>query len=146
MKNSKKNAKPKIVAVTPAGERHQVVTVCSDSGISDYMKSPCKDCPWKVSSTGEFPAEAFIHSATTAYDMASNTFACHSAGCEKPKTCAGFLLIGSDHNLAVRMKRILGENFDGLNDGGHELFKSYREMAIANGVEDNHPALAPCRD
>lgn len=146
MKNSKKNAKPKIIGIAPAGERHQVVTVLSESGSSDYMKSPCKDCPWKVSSTGEFPPEAFIHSATTAYDMARNTFACHSAGCENPKTCAGFLLVGADHNMAVRMKRILGENFDGLNDGGHELFSSYREMAIANGVDENHPALAPCRD
>jgi len=37
-----------------------------------------------------------------------------------------------------------GETFDGLNDGGHDLFSSYREMAIANGVSPDDPALNDC--
>lgn len=32
---------------------------------------------------GEFPAEAFRHSAPTAYDMAESGFSCHSAGTER---------------------------------------------------------------
>ncbi len=148
MSNEKriKAGKGRILKVTPAGENHQVVTVESKRAESDFMKSPCKDCPWKKSSAGIFPPEAFVASASTAYDMASNTFACHCAGLDTPRTCAGFLLVSSDHNLAVRLQRFNGETFEGLSDGGHELFSSYKDMAVANGVAEDHPALASCRD
>ncbi len=136
-----------ILGVTPAGDDHQVVSVSSPQGEGGaFMKSPCADCPWKRSSTGIFPAEAFAISAKTAYDMAESTFGCHCSGTENPRTCAGFLLVNSDHNLKVRLLRMQGETFEGLNDGGHDLFSSYREMAIANGVSPNDPALNDCRD
>lgn len=35
-------------------------------------EAPVK-CPWRVDATGEFPADAFRHSAETAYDMATET-------------------------------------------------------------------------
>jgi hypothetical protein len=125
------------------GEDHQVLTVTGGSG--SYRRTPCPNCPWRVDAVGEFPAQAFKHSARTAYDMAQESFACHDSGAEKPATCAGFLLRGADHNLGVRLKRMRGECLD-VEDGGHELHESYRAMAIANGVAADDPVLAACRD
>jgi hypothetical protein len=114
----------------------------------DYRTTPCGQCPWRSDvPTGVFPAEAFRHSASTSYDMAQNTFACHMAGKGKPLTCAGFLLRGSTHNLAVRLALIQRRlDLRTVNDGGHPLFTNYRAMAEANGVAPEDPALAPCRD
>lgn len=138
------SAGPRVVNVRQAGDCHQVVTVVGGKGV--YRRKPCETCPWKVSSTGEFPAEAFRHSAGTAYDMAGTAFSCHQAGAERPAICAGFLLRGADHNLAVRMKRMKGEIVDDVSDGGEELFENYRAMAVANGVDEDDPVLRPCRD
>lgn len=136
--------KPKgtVVDVRPAGEDHAVVTV--EGGRNGHCAQPCADCPWRKDAVGVFPAEAFRHSASTAYDMARNTFACHSAGTQSPKVCAGFLLRGAEHNLAVRLGLMKGQ-FQGVRDGGHELHTSYRAMAIANGVSPDDPVLTPCR-
>ena len=125
------------------GEQHQVVTVTG--GGARHRRQPCSDCPWRLDAVGEFPAEAFRHSASTAYDMSQVMFSCHQSGAEKPATCAGFLLRGADHNLGVRLKRMRGEYLD-VVDGGHELHESYRAMATANGVPSDDPLLAPCRD
>lgn len=93
-----------------------------------------------------FPAEAYRHSASTAYDMAQNTFACHMAGKTEPLTCAGFLLRGSMHNLTIRLAQMKGAvDLRKISDGGHELYSSYRAMAIANGVPPDDPKLRPCR-
>jgi len=136
--------KPVVTKVRPAGDNHQVVTV--EGGRSGYRRKPCSDCPWRVDATGEFPAEAFKHSAGTAYDMATHTFACHQSGQKKPAICAGFLLRGADHNLMVRIGYARGRFDDDLSDGGVELHENYRAMAIANGVDPDDPVLAPCRD
>nr|WP_255674514.1 DUF6283 family protein [Deinococcus sp. 6GRE01] len=110
------------------------------------MQRPCPRCPWRVDATGEFPAEAFRHSASTSYDMAESVFSCHEAGMEATRTCAGFLLRGADHNLAVRLGTLSGRyDLTAVTDGGHELHASYRAMAIANGVSPSDPILAPCR-
>lgn len=77
--------------------------------------------------------------------MAQHTFACHSAGAENPRICAGFLLRGADHNLSVRLKYIQGQ-IGHVHDGGLELHNSYRAMAVANGVSPDDPVLADCRD
>lgn len=140
--------KAEIIKVTPADVNHQVVSVKSSScgRIHSHRRKPCKDCPWRRDAVGEFPAEAFRISAHTAYDMAEETFACHSSGAEKPATCAGFLLRGADHNLSVRLAYMRGRLKNDVEDGGHELFDSYREMAIANGVDPDDPVLKPCRD
>lgn len=114
-------------------------------GAGRYRRKPCSDCPWRIDATGVFPAEAFRHSAATAYDMATHTFACHQSGTRRSATCAGFLLRGGDHNLNVRLGRMRGKYGD-VADGGHALHPSYRAMAIANGVDPDEPVLAPCRE
>ena len=130
------------VKVRPAGDNHQVISVHGGGG--GHRRQPCDNCPWRVDSTGEFPPEAFRHSAETAYDMSQHTFACHQSGSKKPAVCAGFLLRGAEHNLAVRLARINDRLVD-VSDGGHELHDSYRAMAIANGVDPDDPVLASCR-
>ena len=132
-----------VLRVRPAGDDHQVVTV--ESKNRGYCKKPCNDCPWRVDATGVFPAEAFRHSAATAYDMATHTFACHQAGTQRPRICAGFLLRGAEHNLAVRLGRMRGSIAGNISDGGHALHTDYRAMAIANGVDADDPVLEPCR-
>lgn len=121
-----------------------VVTL--EGGGGAYKRVPCSQCPWRVDQTGSFPAEAFRHSAATAYDMAEATFACHMAGAEHPAICAGFLMRGADHNLDVRMKCARGAmDFNAISDGGVELHDSYRAMAVANGCDEDEEVLRPCR-
>jgi len=134
----------KVTARHQAGADHQVVTVTGGRFI--HRTTPCDTCPWRKDAVGEFPAEAFKHSAHTAYDMDQTTFACHSTGTRKPATCAGFLLKNSANNLAVRLHLMKGDYVHGtVSDGGHELFNSYREMAEANGVAPDDPVLQRCR-
>lgn len=139
-----KRKKPTVVRVRQAGESHQVITV--EGGRNTYRRKPCSDCPWRIDATGEFPAEAFRHSAGTAYDMARETFACHQSGAQKPAICAGFLLRGAAHNMSVRLGFIAGRFKTDVCDGGHELHENYRAMAVANGVDQDDPVLGPCRD
>ncbi|WP_278468151.1 DUF6283 family protein [Stutzerimonas balearica] len=142
-------SKSEILEVRPAGDDHQVVTVQRDAERKTghlYRRKPCAKCPWRVDAVGEFPAEAFKHSASTAYDMSDRVFGCHDSGTSKPATCAGFLLRGAYHNLRIRMAYLTGEIQGDLEEGGLELFESYREMAIANGVDPDDPVLAQCRD
>jgi hypothetical protein len=134
----------RVVNIRPAGTDHQVVTVVGGQGL--YRRKPCADCPWRRDAVGQFPAEAFRHSANTAYDMSQHTFACHQSGNKKPAICAGFLLRGADHNLTVRLKRMEGKIVDDVHEDGHELFENYREMAVANGVGADEAVLQPCRD
>jgi hypothetical protein len=141
----KKRSKPKIVRARRAGRKHQVVTIHGKAdGDRGYALSPCATCPWRKDSVGVFPAQAFRISAHTAYDASLVTFACHSTGAERPRDCAGFILKGSLHNVRARMNRADGKYQDVI-DGGHKLFSSYREMAIANGVSPEDPIIKPCR-
>lgn len=133
-----------VVKVRAAGPDHQVVTVVGSR--RPYRRRPSSDCPWRIDATGEFPAEAFRHTASTAYDMSGRVFACHQTGTSKPAICAGFLLRGADHNLAIRMKRFNGEVGEDVRDGGCELHANYRAMAVANGVGHDEEVLIPCRD
>jgi hypothetical protein len=134
----------KITQIRPADANNQVVTVVGGEG--HYRQQPCSKCPWRVDACGEFPAEAFRHSARTAHDMAIETFGCHESGSSKPATCAGFLLRGADHNLTVRLGHMAGRYKRKVSDGGHELHANYRAMAVGNGVDAADPALADCRD
>jgi hypothetical protein len=139
MKSKKKPAK--VTNARLADESNAVITVEGGEGL--YRREPCPDCPWRKDAVGKFPAEAFRISAPTAYDMADHTFGCHSSGSKKPATCAGGIL-GQPHNFNLRMGWVQGKYRD-VTDGGHELFETYREMAIANGVDPEDPVLAPCR-
>lgn len=134
----------RITRIRPVDDGHQVVTV--EGGRSTLRHTPCGGCPWRVDQTGVFPAKAFEHSAGTAYDMSTHVFSCHESGAKKPAICAGFLLRGADHNLAVRLKTMRREiDWDSIADGGHELHEGYRAMAVANGVPEDAEVLAPCR-
>lgn len=136
--------KTRITETRPAGPFDQVVTV--EGGKGTYRKKPCAGCPWVTENDGTFPAEAFRHSASTAYDMSDRMFGCHESGTEKPATCAGFLLRGADHNLAVRLAFLRGRiDPSHLSDGGRDLHASYASMATANGVDPTDPVLARCR-
>jgi hypothetical protein len=136
---------PKVTRTRMAGEDHAVITLEGGTAYT-YRRAPCPTCPWRVDAVGIFPAEAFMHSASCAYDAAMNTFACHESGKKAPATCAGFLLRNARNNLAVRIKlsRELID-YDQITDGGVELFDSYRAMAVANGVDPAAPVLQPCR-
>ncbi|WGS46934.1 DUF6283 family protein [Burkholderia sp. JSH-S8] len=123
---------PEITRTRSTGPDHHVVAV--EGGKGAYRREPCPKCPWRIDAIGEFPAEPFKHSAETAYDMATQTCACHESGARKPAMCAGFLLRGAGHNMSVRLKMIRGEHFDDVHDGGNELHENYRAMAVANGV------------
>jgi hypothetical protein len=126
-----------------------VATIASAGGGNHHAHCirPCPQCPWRLDAPiGAFPAEAFRHSARTAYDMVQTTFACHMADRDRPLTCAGFLLRGAMHNLAIRMAQITqGLNLRDVSTAGVPLYDSYRAMAEANGVEPGDPALTPCR-
>jgi hypothetical protein len=123
---------------------HDVITV--EGGHGGYRRTPCGGCPWRKDQTGSFPAEAFAISADTAYDMSVRSFGCHESGADRPVTCAGFLLRGAEHNMAVRMRYGDGRiDLDAVHDGGHELHADYVAMAVANGLPADDPALARCR-
>lgn len=139
-------SKPKVIAVQPVDEGHQVLTVLREAPTHAHRKAPCPGCPWDKANDGSFPAKAFEHSARTAYDMSLNLFGCHESGKDKPATCAGFLLHGANHNLAVRVGYSTGILSNDVSDGGRELHKNYRSMAEANGVPADHESLKLCRD
>ena len=136
--------KTKVTNIRQAGPFDQVVTV--EGGKALFRKAPCPGCPWVKTNDGTFPAKAFLHSASTAYDMAEKLFGCHESGTSRPVTCAGFLLRGADHNLAVRLDILRGRiDMSKVHDGGRDLHESYVAMAIANGVDEDAPELKVCR-
>ena len=136
-----KKGNARVSKVTPVDEQHQVVTV-EGEGTWRYMKKPCRDCPWRKDAVGIFPAEAFRVSAHTSYDMAKHTFGCHNSGTEKSKTCAGFLLRGASHSLAVRLGQLNGRIvMEEIDSNGLALFPDYKAMAVANGVSPDDECL-----
>jgi hypothetical protein len=128
--------------------KHQVVTIeATGRDALWHRRQPCAECPWrKDAPLKAFPASAYRHSARTSYDMGQSVFACHMSGAEKSATCAGFLLVGAQHNMLVRLAMLDGRYDPGaVSANGVALYESYRQMAIANGVDPDDPALAPCR-
>lgn len=111
-----------------------------------HCKMPCAECPWqKDAPLGHFPPERYVALARTAYDMSAIVFSCHMSKDTQPVACAGFLINGAAHNFTVRMA--IRKDFDwNAIRSERPLFANYREMAIANGVDPDDPALAECRD
>lgn len=111
-----------------------------------HCVAPCRECPWRRDiSPGKFTPDRFRALAHTAYDASWHIFACHMSKDEAPVACAGFLLRGARHNLTVRIAA--GRGFDwGAVTSGAELYATYREMAVANGVPADDQALERCRD
>ncbi|MBG0825981.1 hypothetical protein HS048_35510 [Planomonospora sp. ID91781] len=132
-----------VLRVRDGGDGRWGVTSVVSSGERDHQTSPCARCPWrKDAPLGAFPPQVYRDSASTSYDMAVTTFGCHASTPQQPKTCAGFLLRGAADNLAIRLH---GRSYEDVHDGGVELYDSYRDMAVANGVDPGDPALARCR-
>jgi hypothetical protein len=127
-----------------AGDQHAVVTLKGNVG--SYRRSPCEECPWRRDlPTGIFPLEAFRISAPTAYDAAFTMFGCHMSK-RRPLTCAGFLPSeGAIHNIGVRLACARERINLAEVDSDVPLYRNYREMAIANGVAPDDPALTSCR-
>ncbi|MET8848538.1 DUF6283 family protein [Amycolatopsis sp. NPDC004625] len=132
-----------VVLVRPGADGWGVVTLEAPAG-NAYQEKPCPTCPWLLESrVGAFPPEVFRLSAHTTYDQGTRRFGCHASRPDEPLTCAGFLLRGAAHNLAVRMH---GPDIATAVSSDRPLYDNYRAMAIANGVDPDDPVLAPCRD
>lgn len=113
-----------------------------------HARKPCPECPWRKDvAAGRFPAARFRALAPCAEDMSAVLFGCHKSPEGGEFACAGFLLQGAAHNLAIRLAAARGRiDLRKISDGGFPLFASYRDMAVANGVPRSDPALAHCRD
>lgn len=140
------NAIARVLETRPADDDNSVATVEGGPGV--YRKSPCSDCPWRKDAVGKFPAEAFRISANTgsrdASDGFHHKFGCHQSGKEKPATCAGYILNGHDA-LSWRLA-MSKRSFDpGEVHSEVEMFDNYFDMAVANGVSRDDPALDRCR-
>jgi hypothetical protein len=110
-------------------------------------KRPCGNCPWRLDApVGEFSPARYRKLAACAADMSSVLFTCHKSTEAQPVVCAGFLSVGADHNLAVRMALITFRLQQQDRSGGVALHPSFRAMAIAQGVPPDDPALTQCRD
>ncbi len=68
------------------------------------------------------------------------------SGSEKPATCAGFLLRGATHNIGFRLAVATGKIDPNELRETVPLYRSYRAMAEANGVQPNDHTLERCRD
>lgn len=112
-----------------------------------YCKKPCPECPWRTDvPTGHFPPERFAVLAHTAYDISTVMFGCHQSPEGAEFACAGFMLKGAIHNLGVRFAIRDGRIDPRQISSPYPLFDSYREMAIANGVDPFDSSLELCRD
>ena len=137
---------------TLADADHAVVTV-TDGG-NRYRREPCPDCPWRIDSVGVFPAEAFRLAAnaglesleTSIHDLSAGTrnFGCHSSGPGKTATCAGYILKGQG-SIGWRLALATGKFDPAKVRSEVPLFCSYFDMAVANGVPADDPALDGCR-
>ncbi|MFE4829958.1 DUF6283 family protein [Streptomyces sp. NPDC056672] len=140
-------ARGRIVAQRPAGDAW--VTTAESDGPPVVPHSPCggdEPCPWRRDApAGQFPPEAYRLSAPTTYDQSTRAFGCHSSTPERVRVCAGWVLRGAGDNFRVRMWVLNGDIDVPHLPEGVELYDSYREMAIANGVAPDDPAIAPCR-
>lgn len=125
------------------------VTSLEYQGPPVAQRSPCASterCPWRQDATpGIFPAEAFRLSAPTSYPDSDRLFGCHSSTPEAPRVCAGWLLRGAAGNRQVQEMLKSGHLDKPIVPDGVELYDDYAEMAMANGVAEDDPALVPLR-
>lgn len=137
---------PVLIQVRPALEGEFGVFTILKPGHA-HQEEVCRRCPWRTDAPiGAFPPDVFRSSARTSYDMSRHMFGCHNSKRDEPLTCAGFLLRGAANNRAVRLALIKGRIDLSKVHSPVELYTSYREMAVANGVDPDDPALARCRD
>ncbi len=97
------------------------------------------------SSDGETSLNKRFNEISHTFNEISHTFGCHRSGTDHPTTCAGYIL-RSAGSLSWRLAVLRGHfKSENVSSGGHRLFRSYYEMAVANGVPPDDPALAACR-
>lgn len=133
----------RVAAVNPGARGWGVLTLMLPPGRFRYQPRPCPRCPWRRDAPrAVFSVPVFQHSARTTYDLAEVTFGCHASDRRDPLICAGFLLRGASDNLRVRLAMMHQEI---TVSSPISLYDDYREMAVANGVEPDDPALRPCR-
>lgn len=110
---------------------------------SKQRNTPCSECPWKRSSPiGHFPPERYVALAPTAQQQLGPMFACHMSkeGGEIP--CAGYLMVAGPTSISVRLALAQGRlDLDSLDAQREQVYGSYAEMAVANGVPADHPSL-----
>ncbi|MEU8653705.1 DUF6283 family protein [Streptomyces sp. NPDC048737] len=142
-----RGAGARVVAQRPADDTWAVTGVAYD-GPPAAPRRPCggeEPCPWRRDAPpGQFPAQAFVHSAPGNRTGAPNgRFGCHSSTPARPLLCAGWLLAGADSNADIL--DLLRSGTLPLPDlpDGTTVYGSYAEMAIANGVDPALPALHP---
>ncbi|MFK0154167.1 DUF6283 family protein [Streptomyces sp. NPDC090493] len=136
---------PHVVRCRPADDVWGVVGVAYD-GPPSAPRRPCagqEPCPWRRDAPrGQFPAEAFVHSAPgNRTGGPSGRFGCHSSTPDRPLLCAGWLLAGADANDEVLGMMDSGVLARPELPDGVELYESYAEMAVANGVAPGLPVL-----
>ncbi|MDX3020072.1 DUF6283 family protein [Streptomyces acidiscabies] len=136
---------PHVVRRRSADDVWGVVGVGYD-GPSAAPRRPCtgqEPCPWRRDAPlGQFPAEAFVHSAPgNRTGGPSGRFGCHSSTPARPLLCAGWLLSGADGNDEILGMMDAGVLARPELPDGVELYESYAEMAVANGVAPDLPAL-----
>lgn len=139
-----------------ADRNHAVHTVEDEApGSRRFRRAPCPTCPWRKDAVGEFPAQAFRLSANTGTDAgnifmlddpneALHTFGCHSSSLGRSQTCAGYVLNG-DNSLGWRVAYTRGRFAPNECHSDVPLFDNYYEMAVANGVPPDDPAIAACK-
>lgn len=112
---------------------------------ADLRRANKREKPSSKPTRGREVDRGFL--ASTAEDLASRVFACHKSSDDHPLVCAGFLLRGASHNLSLRLAYARGEIVpENVTDGGYPLFSGYRDMAVANGVPSDDPALRRVRN
>lgn len=136
----------RVLRVRPADDQWGVVTVASTDPRA-AQPAPCagaEPCPWRRDAPPQqFPAQAYRDSAATSLPGATSLFGCHSSTREHPLICAGWLLRGAQHHDGIQ--RALADGTLTLPElpAGVDLYDSYQDMATANGVDPNDPALHP---
>lgn len=117
-----------------------------------HRSYPCTECPWKrETALGRFAPDDFERLRGTCHqpDMSQwngqrpiqQIFACHMSSEGKEVACAGFLAVDGGQNLEVRLSQSLGDlPADVLSPGDAwpALYKSFEEMAAANGLQSPH--------
>jgi hypothetical protein len=136
---------PATVLLQRAGDEEWGVTslVHPDLAVQPRTCSGEKVCPWRRDApAGQFPTQVFEHSAPgNRFGGPAGWFGCHSSSASRPLLCAGWLLAGADGNDKVLKNIRTGALPRPELPDGLELYGSYAEMAIANGVDPDLPAL-----
>lgn len=106
------------------------------------MPSPCGRCPWRRDvSPGEFSLDRFLSLWQTSHQpqgfntleevLGQPMFACHKTPEGQEKSCAGWLAVAGESNLAVRFALSTGRFPPAVLSAGAdwpELYDSFEEM------------------